>query len=120
MSRSKNTKCVATHVDEETYYKFRFSAERNGQNVSDRIRMLIEDDNENEDMAAMLGVRKVEEIEKVKMKEAKATPRQMEYIELLCDMLGESYPSKEKMTVSEASDFIKALKEKVARRSDNE
>ena len=66
-------------------------------------------------MAAMLGTRKVEEAEKMAMKEAKATPRQMEYIQLLCDMVGERRPTKG-MTVSEASDFIQSLKAKAKAR----
>lgn len=119
MGKTKSMKCISTHVSEEAYYKFKFSADRNGQNMSDRLRVLVESDNENEDMSAMLGTRKVEEAEKAQMKEAKATQKQIEYIQLLCDMAGEKRPSKA-MTVSEASDFIQALKAKVARRSENE
>lgn len=105
------SKCLSTHVSDEEYWKFKINAARSGKNMSEVLSKLVLDFNENEDMAAMLGTRKVEEADKKAMKEAKATTRQMEYIQLLCDIVGEKLPQKS-MTVSEASDFIQALKAK--------
>lgn len=119
MARSKDRgkECLSAYVDCETYWKFVFNAERNGQDTAKRLRKLVEADVEEADNL----IRIAEGDEERKKAEHKATEKQIALIYRLRDVVGMPIEAiDEGLTISGANILIHELNAEIAKKAKEE